>query len=144
MRASEGKTDRDSGEALSDFQGTELASQFRYKSGISGKQPLRCERVNELTFKITDGKMSRTPAKQGWWAGYDTPRALAWVVNVGPSSAAWLARCRDEVSGPLSFNEAKTTAINLAKGAEGDYRIQNPIAHLNGLQARLLDVGGVA
>jgi hypothetical protein len=30
------------------------------------------------------------------------------------------------------------------KGAEGDYRVQNPVTHLNGLQARLLDLGGAA
>ena len=144
MSASGGKTGIDSGEAFSDFQGTDLANEFRYKNGISGKQPLRCERVNEVTFKITDGKMSRLPAKQGWWAGYDTPRALAWVINVGPTSTAWLARSREQVSGPYSFGEAKATAINLAKGAEGDYRIQNSISHLNGLQARLLDLGGAA
>jgi hypothetical protein len=144
MRAPDGKSARYSREASVDFQGTELATEFRYKSGISGKQPLRCERVNEVTFKITDGKMFRVPAKQGWWSGYDTPRALAWVINVGPTTAAWLARSSDQVSGPLGFGEAKATAINLAKGAEGDYRIQNPISHLNGLQARLLDVGAAA
>ena len=141
MKASEGKTTRYSGEVLSDFQDTDLATEFRYKNGISGKQPLRCERVNDITFKITDGKMSRVPAKQGWWAGYDTPRALAWVINVGPSTASWLARTSDQVCGPLSFGEAKATAINLAKGAEGDYRIQNQITHLNGLH---LDMGGAA
>src|SRR5262245_50053261 len=121
------------GEASIDFQTTDTPSEFRYKSGISGKQPLRCERVNDITFKITDGEMSRVPAKLGWWGGYNTPRALAWVINVGVNSSAWLARCGDRVIGPLSFNEAKASAINLAKGAEGNYRISNPIVHLNGL-----------
>jgi hypothetical protein len=83
--------------------------------------------------------MSRVPAKLGWWGGYNTPRALAWVMNVGINSAAWLAQCDDKVSGPFSLNEAKATAINLAKGAAGDYRIRNAVTHLNGLQARLLD-----
>jgi hypothetical protein len=142
MRPSEGKTGIDSGQASGRFQGPDLDSEFRYKSGISGKHPLRCERVNEITFKITDGEMSRVPAQKGWWLGYNTTRARAWVINVG--SAAWLARCSDQVSGPLTFNEAKATAINLAKGAEGDYRIANPILHLNGLQARLFDIGGAA
>jgi hypothetical protein len=27
----------------------------------------------------------------------------------------------------------------MAKGAHGDYVVRNPISHLNGLQARLLD-----
>jgi hypothetical protein len=48
-------------------------------------------------------------------------------------------QCDDKVSGPFSLNEAKATAINLAKGAAGDYRIRNAVTHLNGLQARLLD-----
>lgn len=86
--------------------------------------------------------MSRVPAQKGKWGGYNTTRACAWVINVGINSNTWLARCSDRVSGPLTFCGAKKAAINLAKGAEGDYRLQNPIAHLNGLQARLLDLGG--
>jgi hypothetical protein len=27
----------------------------------------------------------------------------------------------------------------MAKGADGDYFVRNPISHLNGLQARLID-----
>src|SRR5262245_32912843 len=107
----------DTGDASADFQATDKAPEFRYKSGISGKRPLRCESVNEIRFKITDGEMCRVPAKKGWWAGYNTPRALGWVINVG--SAAWLARYDDQVSGPLSFGEAKAIALKLAKGAEG-------------------------
>ena len=139
MRASEAERGTGTGEALSNFQATDLTREFRYKSGISGNRPLRCERVNDFTFKISDGEMSRVPAKLGWWGGYNTPRALAWVINVGINSAAWIARCDDKVSGPFPLNEAKATAIRLVKGAEGDYRIQRPISHLQGLQARLLD-----
>jgi hypothetical protein len=142
MRAAEPEMAHDSGTASTPFQSTDTKQEFRYKSGISGTRPLRCERVNDITFKITDGEMSRVPAKQGWWGGYNAPRALAWVSNVGINSSAWIARCDDKVSGPFSFNEAKAKAIILAKGAEGDYRIQNPISHLNGLQARLLDQEG--
>ena len=50
MNTSEGKTDRDSGEAVTDFQGTDLAREFRYKSGISAKRLLRCERVHRATI----------------------------------------------------------------------------------------------
>ncbi len=142
MRPSEAEMAHDSGQPSAGFQRTDLTKEFRYKSGISENKPLRIERVNEVTFKITDGEMSRVPAVKGWWAGYNTTKARAWVINVG--SAAWLARCGDHVAGPVSFSEAKTAAINLAKGHEGHYRIQNPISHLNGLQARLLDLGGAA
>jgi hypothetical protein len=55
--------------------------------------------------------MSRVPAKQGWWCGYNTTKARAWVINVG--AAAWLARCGDQVTNPVSFSEAKTAAIGM-------------------------------
>ena len=65
---------------------------------------------------------------------------MALVIKVAPDQ--WLARCRNEASGPSSFNEAKTNALAMARGACGDYFIENPIDHLNGLQARLLDSDG--
>ena len=51
----------------------------------------------------------------------------------------WLARCGDRASGPQSLSEAKANAFAMAKGADGDYRIENPVTHLNGLQALLVD-----
>jgi hypothetical protein len=41
---------------------------------LSQKTNLHFERVNEVTFKLTDGE-------------------VAWVIKIGPSS--WLARCGD-------------------------------------------------
>ena len=35
-------------------------------------------KVNDVTWKLTDGKMSRTPASYGQWGGYETERTLAW------------------------------------------------------------------
>jgi hypothetical protein len=43
------------------------------------------------------------------------------------------------VCGPLSLSTAKKAAMAMAKGTPGDYDIRNPISHLNGLQARLLE-----
>jgi hypothetical protein len=40
---------------------------------------------------------------------------------------------KDECCGVLSI---KATALAMAKGGAGDYRITNPIAHLNGMSAR--------
>jgi hypothetical protein len=37
--------------------------------------------------------------------------------------------------------EAKANAFAMAKGADGDYFVRKPISHLNGLQARLTDLG---
>ena len=109
---------------------------------LSQKTKLHFERVNEVTFKLTDGEVTNVPASHGQWGGYRTTKAVAWVINIAPGQ--WLARCRDEVSGPSSFNEAKANALAMARGACGDYFIENPIDHLNGLQARLLDRDGEA
>jgi hypothetical protein len=103
------------------------------------KTHLRFERVNEVTFKVTDGERSRVPASHGQWAGFNTSRALAWVIDVGLSSTAWLARCGRQVCGPLPFNEAKAAALAMANGEVGDYETTHSIAHLNGLAARLLE-----
>ena len=98
--------------------------------------------MNEVTFKLTDGEGTNVPASHGQWGGYRTTKAVAWVINI--ASGQWLARCRDEASGLSSFNEAKANALAMARGARGDYFIANPIDHLNGLQARLLDRDGEA
>jgi hypothetical protein len=117
-------------------QVTDLAPEFEPEN-LSQKSHLRFERVNEVTFKLTDGEATNVPASHGQWGGYRTTKAVASVIKVAPDQ--WLARCRNEASGPSSFNEAKTNALAMARGACGDYVIENPIDHLNGLQARLLD-----
>jgi hypothetical protein len=85
--------------------------------------------------------MTSVPASHGQWQGYKTTRALAWVMNIGwvTNSSAWLARYRDQACGPSSLNDAKANALALVKGAAGDYTITDPIGHLNGLTARLID-----
>jgi hypothetical protein len=45
------------------------AEEAKTASDTRRKQPLRCERVNEITFKVTDGEMSRVPASLGKWGG---------------------------------------------------------------------------
>ena len=69
--------------------------------------------------------------------GYRTTKAIAWVINVAPN--AWLARCGDQTSNPLTLTSAKSAAMAMAKGACGDYVVSSPIAHLNGLTAILLE-----
>lgn len=122
-------------------QHAERLGQFEPKN-LSQKTSLRFERVNESTFKLTDGEYTNVPASHGQWGGYRTTKAIAWVVNIAPGH--WLARCLNEVSGPLPFAKAKANAIAMARGAHGDYFIENQIDHLNGLQARLLDRDGEA
>jgi hypothetical protein len=122
-------------------QDSDLAREFEPEK-LSQKSLLRFERVNEVTFKLSDGELTTVPASHGQWGGYRTTKVIASVINVAPG--LWLARCRNQVSGPSPFNEAKANALAMAKGAPGDYFIENPIDHLNGLQARLLDGNGEA
>ena len=122
-------------------QVSELSREFEPEN-LSQKTKLHFERVNEFTFKLTDGELTNVAASHGKWGGYRTTKAVAWVINI--ASGQWLARCRDEVSGPSSFHEAKANALAMARGGCGDYFIENPIDHLNGLQARLLDREGEA
>ena len=122
-------------------QDSEVSRQFEPENP-SQKTNLRFERVNEVTFKLTDGELTNVPASHGQWGGYRATKAVAWVIKIG--SDAWLARCGDEAAGPSSFNEAKANALAMAKGACGDYFVENPIDHLNGLRARLLDRDGEA
>jgi hypothetical protein len=116
----------------------EVANEFKPENLSPKTSPLRCERVNDSTFKITDGELTNVPASHGQWSGYRTNKALAWIIKL--KSDAWLARCGDQVCGPSCFNEAKANALAMAKGAHGDYFVRNPVSHLNGLQARLLDI----
>jgi len=78
------------------------------------------------------------PGSHRQWAGYRTSKAIAWVICIAPGK--WLARCGDRACGPESLSQAKANALAMAKGADGDYQIGDPIAHLNGLQA-VLDRG---
>jgi hypothetical protein len=59
------------------FQGTDTQKQFRDKNGNSGK--LSFEQVNEITWKLTNGEMTNVPACHGFWGGYRTTKAIAWV-----------------------------------------------------------------
>jgi hypothetical protein len=133
-----GEMDQHTGEPETDFQATDTQLKFRYKNGISGK--LSFERVNEITWKLTDGTMTNVPASHGQWRGYRTSKAIAWVIDVGVNRPAWIARFKDQCTNPLPLKEAKAAAMTMAKKAPGDYSVANPIAHMNGLAARLIDL----
>jgi hypothetical protein len=115
----------------------EIARGFEPENLSRETSPLRCERLNDSTFKITNGELTTVPASHGQWPGYRTTKAVACIIKLGPD--AWLARCGDQVCGPSPFSEAKANALAMARGADGDYFVRKPISHLNGLQARLLD-----
>jgi hypothetical protein len=117
-------------------QAIEQSSVLGTRKAPPNPSQFRFEKVNEVTWKLTNGEQTNVPASHGQWAGYRTLRAIAWVICIAPS--AWLARCRDQVCGPECLSRAKAEAVAMAKGGDGDYHIQDPIAHLNGLQAILL------
>jgi hypothetical protein len=77
---------------------------FRYR--------LQWHRVNEVTYKLTDGELTNVPRSHGQWGGYRTAKAVAWVICIFP--ARWLARYRDMVSGPMSLPKAKAAAMAMA------------------------------
>jgi hypothetical protein len=114
---------------------SEIPNEFEPENLSPKTTSLRCERVNDSTFKITNGQFTNVPASHGQWSGYRTTKEVAWIIKLG--SEAWLARCGDQVCGPSCFSEAKAKALAMAKGAPGDYQVSNPIAHLNGITARL-------
>jgi hypothetical protein len=115
----------------------EVSSEFKPENLSPKTSSLRCERVNDSTFKITNGELTNVPASHGQWGGYRTMKALAWIIKL--EAEAWLARCGNQACGPSSFSQAKANAFAMAKGAIGDYYIAKPIAHFNGLTARLID-----
>ena len=83
--------------------------------------------------------MTNVPARIGHWAGYRTSKAVAWLIDVGTGKPAWIARHKHETTNPMQLQKAKKAAMAMAKGECGDYVVRSPIAHLNGLAARLTD-----
>jgi hypothetical protein len=122
----------------------EATNEFKPENLSPKTSPLYFERINDCTFKITNGELTNVPASHGQWGGYRTTKELAGIIKLG--SDAWLARCGNQVCNPSSFTEAKSQALAMARGGDGDYRggdgdyfVNSPLRELNELQARLLD-----
>ena len=83
------------------------------------KASLSWERINEVTWRLTDGEISRTPASFGQWGGYNTRRGLAWAIEAGRplGRTVWYARCGDKSYGPTSLSTAKQAARALLTSA---------------------------
>ena len=122
-------------------QASDFLEKFKPEN-LSQKTNLRFERVNEVTFKLTDGEDINVPASHGQWGGYRTTKAVAWVIKIGAD--AWLARCQNQACGPSTFSEAKQNAVAMARGAVGDYLVDNPVERLDDSAAQLLDGDGGA
>src|SRR5262245_36984152 len=72
------------------------------KIDLGGKY--RFEHINEITWKLTDGRGSNASA--GDRSGsYRTTRAVAWLMGVG--GGRWIVRYRDRASKPMRLAKAK-------------------------------------
>jgi hypothetical protein len=80
----------------------DLSGEFKPENPSLKTSRLLCERVNDSTFKITNGELTNVPASHGQWAGYRTTRAMAWIIKL--EAGAWLARSGNQVCGPSSFD----------------------------------------
>jgi hypothetical protein len=138
--------------AISDFRrpvidlvGTDLLSKVvatetaRLKPvPASAYKHLKLERVNAGTWKAVNPDIKTdVPAKLGFWAGYRTTKALAWVMDLGYGQ--WMARCGNEVCNPTNLAEAKRQALAMAAGGIGDYRVSDPIKEYQELSAIIED-----
>lgn len=87
------------------------------------KAGLYWTRVNDVTWKLTDGRPWRTPASFGQWGGYTTEWPVAWAIDTGwaVGRSEWHAHCGAKVYGPTSFALAKQAAFALATGAPLPY-----------------------
>jgi len=113
------------GTDLPDFQKTRVSLQnsssksTTCKDGI-GISKIRWIQVNECTWKLRAGEQVRVPAIHGFWAGFNTDLAVAWVIDIGWISdkgvPCWFARTRDQTFGPTTLGRAKAAALELVQG----------------------------
>jgi hypothetical protein len=83
------------------------------------KAGLYWTKVNDVTWKLTDGRSWRTPASVGQWGGYETEWPVAWAIDTGWAAgrSEWQAYCGAKSYGPTSFALAKQAAFAVATGA---------------------------
>ena len=91
---------------------------------------LTFERVNEVTWKLTDGRGSIA------WSGdrggnYRTTRAVAWLIGIG--SGQWVVRYRNRASRPMKLPKARAYALELFKGIRSGKVVDDPIRRLDQL-----------
>ena len=94
---------------------------------------LRFEQVNEVTVKVTDGRGSLVPACQGYWSGYQTTRAVAWLMGIG--NGRWIVRYHNKASRPMKLPAAKKYALEIVKGIRPGRAIDDPLRELNRMAA---------
>ena len=98
---------------------------------------LRFEQVNEVTFKLTDGKGSLVPARHGHWSGHQTTRAIAWLMGIG--NGRWIVRYRNKASRPMKLPAAKKYALEMVNVIRPGRVVTDPIGDLNRMQTVLVE-----
>jgi hypothetical protein len=98
---------------------------------------LRFEEVNPVTLKLTDGRGSLVPTCHGYWSGYSTTRAIAWLMGIG--NGRWIVRYRNKSSRPMKLPAAKKYALEMVKGVRPGRVVTDPIGELNAMQAVLAE-----
>jgi hypothetical protein len=95
--------------------------------GTKGRT-LTFEQVNEVTWKVTDGRGSIA------WSGdrsggYRTTRAVAWLMGVG--NGQWIVRYRNRASKPMRLPKAKAYALEMVRGVWAGRVLTDPIKNLH-------------
>jgi hypothetical protein len=102
---------------------------------------LHFEQVNEVTFKLTDGKGSLVPSRHGHWSGHQTTRAVAWLMGIG--NGRWIVRYRNKASKPLKLPAAKKYALEMVGGIRPGRVVADPISDLNRMQVVLAEYDAI-
>jgi len=102
-------------------RGTELPDEFKLENLLpKTSSALKCEKVNELTFKITNGELTNVPASHGQWGGCRTTKTLAWIIRLG--SEGWVAR-RNQHKKRVRIWFRKDRAQGEQNGFQGSFAI---------------------
>ena len=119
-----------------DSQSQKLASESLENQGLqepeiefsSKGRDLRFEEVNEVTWKLTDGKGIN--AWKGDRSGsYRATRAVEWLMGVG--NGPWVFRYRNKASRPMRLNAAKQYALEMVRGIRPGRVLADPIGYLH-------------
>jgi hypothetical protein len=120
--------ERDSPEHFSAFES--LENQGLQEPEIDQSDNLSFERVNDCTWKLTDGRGSNAwSGNRG--GGYRTTRAVAWLMGIG--GGLWIVRYRDKSSKPMKLPKAKVYALEMVKGIRPGKVIADQIERLQRL-----------
>jgi hypothetical protein len=133
------KSVRCTGVVISEQNNSTKSTACKGENGDLQHASLRWIEVNDVTWKLTDGVMERTPACHGKWPGFNVERGIAWAIDTGwPfKKPRWYARCGDQSYGPTKLDTARRAAMAFANGAKSFPRLRyRQIIHRPGQSSR--------